>query len=67
MPTTIFPALLIFGGRDPLRSGPPLDGALDGALVGALVEPPSSEFEPQPAAARTRTPDNTSVLRRTDI
>ena len=27
---------MIFGGRDPLRSGPPLEGALDGALVGAL-------------------------------
>jgi hypothetical protein len=60
-------AVLILAGSAPLRSGPLLDGALAGALVGALVEPPSSEFEPQPAAARTKTPDNTSVLRRTDI
>src|SRR5262249_23365711 len=54
-PTTILPAALIFGGSEPLRSGPELDGALEGALEGAVDgdddEPFSREFEPQPAAA----------------
>jgi hypothetical protein len=66
-PTTILPAEAIFGGSLDFRSGwAEADDV--GLLGGALDEPLSdSEFDPHPAAARSRAPDSAIVVRRNII